>query len=181
MSKALLIIDIQNDYFIDGANPLVGSWEAAHKAKLVLEDFRINNLPVVHIRHISVQPNATFFLPDTFGSEIHSIVSPAEGEKVIIKHFPNSFRDTELMRHLQHLQINELVICGMMTHMCVDTTVRAAKDLGFDCTLIGDACATLDLSINNETVKAKEVQNAYLAGMSYFFANVITADQYLGK
>jgi Amidases related to nicotinamidase len=177
--KALLIIDIQNDYFQGGTNPLIGSLEASLKAKDVLTDFRNKGLPIVHIQHIANRPGATFFVPGTTGANIHESVKPINGETVIVKHFPNSFRETELLTTLKSFQTTELVICGMMTHMCVDATVRAAKDFGFTCTLIGDACATKDLSVLNKAVQAGEVQTAFLSALNYFYANVITVDDYL--
>jgi nicotinamidase-related amidase len=99
----------------------------------------------------------------------------------IIKHFPNSFRETELLDYLSINGVENLVICGMMTHMCVDATTRAAKDFGFNCTLIGDACTTKDLDINGETVKAKDVHNGFLAALNYFYSTVITTKEYLNK
>ncbi len=176
MKTALIIIDIQNDYFEGGANPLVGSREASLRAKALLEDFRARSLPVVHIRHLSTRPGSTFFIPGTRGAEIHENVAPITGEKVIEKNFPNSFRDTDLLDYLRSEDITDLVICGMMTHMCVDATVRAARDLGFSCTLIGDACATKDLEIGGKTVSAADVQTAFLAAMNYFYATVKTTD-----
>lgn len=172
MSKALIIIDIQNDYFENGSMELVGSLQASENAKLVLSKFRNENLPVVHVQHLSVAPDSTFFLPETEGQEIHQNVKPAAGEKVITKYYPNSFRETELLNYLQSKNITELVILGMMTHMCVDATVRAAKDLGFECTVVGDACASRDLEINGKSVKAENVHNAFLSALSFFYADV---------
>jgi len=63
--------------------------------------------------------------------------------------------------------------------MCIDATTRAAKDYGFNCLLIGDACATRDLEINNETVNAKDVQNSFLAALNSFYATVVTTNSYL--
>lgn len=100
-------------------------------------------------------------------------------EKAIIKHYPNSFRKTDLLLYLKNLEINDLVICGMMTHMCVDATVRAAKDFGDDITLIGDACATKAQEINGEIVEAKAVYNSFLAALNYFYATVINTKKYL--
>jgi len=68
-----------------------------------------------------------------------------------------------------------------MTHMCVDATVRAAKDFGFNCTVISDACATRDLTINGETVKAVEVQKSFLAAFNGFYASVKTTKEYLAE
>lgn len=177
--KALVIIDIQNDYFDGGTATLVKAEEASLRAKQILEDFRRQNLPVIHIQHLANREGATFFIPNTFGAEIHQNVSPIETEKVIIKHYPNSFRETELQSHLQEIGIKDLVICGMMTSMCVDATTRAAKDLGYDCTVIGDACAAPNLEINGEKVNAKDVQNAFLAGLAYFYAEVVNSKEYL--
>jgi nicotinamidase-related amidase len=142
LSETLLIIDIQNDYFPGGAMELVGSWEAGCRAGELLTAFRDRLLPVVHVQHFSTRPGASFFLHGTHGVEIHPCVTPTAGEPVFPKHYPNSFRDTGLLAWLKEQGIDSLVIAGMMTHMCVDTSVRAAFDLGFACTLAHDACAT---------------------------------------
>lgn len=179
MNIALLIIDIQNDYFEGGKMVLEGAERASLSAKLILEKFRKKNLPVIHIRHLAVRPEATFFLPDTPGSEIYKNVEPLENEKVIIKHFPNSFRETDLLEYLKEKEITDLVICGMMTHMCIDATVRAAKDFVFNITLIGDACATRQLDINGEIIKANDVHNSFLSALNGFYAKVVNSGEYL--
>ena len=179
MKEGLIIIDIQNDYFDRGTMTLVNSDNACKNAKLLLDRFRSENLPVIFIQHIAARPSATFFLPNTKGAEIHEAVHPMENEKVIIKHLPNSFKETDLLDFLKEKQITDLVICGMMTHMCVDATTRAAKDFGFNITVIGDACATKDLEINGQLVIASEVQNSFLAALNYFYSTVKTTKQYL--
>jgi len=179
MKTALLIIDIQNDYFDGGKMALVGSEEASCNANKILDKFRQDSLPVAHIQHIATKSTTAFFSPNTTGAEIHDNVKPLEREKVIVKHYPNSFRETELLAYLKDNDITELVICGMMTHMCVDATTRAAKDYGFKITLIGDACATKDLEVNGQKVKAEEVQKSFLAALSYFYSTVITTNDYL--
>lgn len=176
MSRALLLIDIQNDYFPGGAMELVGSPAAAERARVLLDAFRAARLPVIHVQHVSVRPGATFFLPDTPGVEIHERVAPAAGETVIRKHYPNGFRETGLLEHLRREQISELVIGGMMTHMCVDSTTRAAADLGFKCTLAGDACATRALTLEGTTVPAESVHKAFLAALNGLFAKVTSAE-----
>jgi nicotinamidase-related amidase len=179
MNTALIIIDIQNDYFEGGAAQLVNPDVASSNAKLLLECFRKRNLPVVHIQHIANRPGATFFIPDTKGAEIHVDVKPKNAEQIIVKHYPNSFRKTNLLEYLKSKAITDLVICGMQTHMCVDSTTRAAKDLGFNCVVIGDACATKDLEINGVKVKAVDVQTAFLSALNYFYSTVMTTEQYL--
>ena len=177
MSAALLVIDIQNDYFPGGAMELAGSTKAGAEAGKLLEAFRGKGLPVIHIQHISTRPGATFFVPGTKGVEIHPSVAPRTGETIIQKNFPNSFRDTPLLQHLRDNDITRLVIAGMMTQMCIDTTVRAAADLGFACSLAHDACATRDLSFNDVTVPAASVQAAFLAALNGLFARVQATDE----
>lgn len=181
MNKALMIIDIQNDYFENGANPLVHPIQAADQASKLLDYFRENQLPVINIKHLSTRPDATFFIPDTQGSEIYHTLQPIDGEKVIIKNYPNSFRNTDLLEYLMALKIEELVICGMMTHMCVDATVRAAKDFGFNCKLVADACATKDLEIFGMKIKAEQVQLSFLAALNYFYAEVVNTDSIINS
>lgn len=178
---ALLLIDIQNDYFDEGANPLVGSLEASLNARKILDSFRNKNLPVIHIQHLSSRPGSTFFLPGTTGAEIHSNVAPLANETVIVKHFPNSFRETDLFTCLSGNNIDNIVVCGMMTHMCVDASVRAAKDLGFNCTLIADACATKNLTFNNQVIEANQVHHSFLAALNYFYATVLNTSMFLNQ
>lgn len=177
MKQALLVIDIQNDYFRGGPMELSGAEAAADRAADVIRKFRERKLPVVFIQHIAARPEAGFFLPDTAGAEINQRVKPLDGEKVITKHFPNSFIETELKAHLDSMKITDLTIVGMMTHMCIDATTRAAKDLGYTATVIGDACATRDLMIDGAPVKAEEIQKSFLAALNYFYSTVKTSDQ----
>ena len=179
LKKALIIIDIQNDYFEGGANPLVGSLEASINAKALLKDFREKSLQVIHIQHFSTRVGSTFFIPNTKGVEIHENVMPITGEKVIAKNYPNSFRETDLLNYLKANNITDLVICGMMTQVCVDATTRAAKDFGFNCVVIGDACAAKDLEIQGEKVMASEVQKSFLAALNYFYSTVKNTHEYL--
>lgn len=177
--KALLLIDLQNDYFQGGAMKLKNSNAAVRNAQMVLEAFRAENLPVVHIQHISNRAGASFFLPDSHGAEINDAVKPLSAEKVITKHFPNSFRETCLEEYLRSLGVSEITAAGMMTHVCVDSTVRAAKDLGFAVNLIGDACASKSLEIFGKTLEAKEVHLSFLAALNYFYSTVFTTKNYL--
>lgn len=177
MTQALLLIDIQNDYFPGGAMELVGSPQAGIQAGKLLAAFRRKSLPVIHVQHISARPGATFFLPDTPGVRIHDSVAPLAGEMVFRKNFPNSFRETPLLEHLRTHEITGLVIAGMMTQMCIDTSTRAAADLGFQCVLAHDACATKDLSFGGATVSAANVQTAFLAALNGLFARVLPVEE----
>ena len=172
MTTALVLIDLQNDYFPGGAMELVGPDAAVENARTLLEEFRARGLPRFHIQHISKRAGATFFLPNTKGVEIHSAVAPAGGEPIVNKHFPSAFRETPLLENLRSAGASRVVFAGMMTHMCVDTTVRAAADLGFECLLAEDGCATKALQFSGNQVEAAQVQTAYLAGLNGAFAKV---------
>jgi nicotinamidase-related amidase len=171
--RALLIIDIQNDYFPGGKMELEGTDTAVANASIALEAFRKAQLPVFHVKHLSTRPGSTFFLPGTEGAEIHAAVRPKAGETVVEKNFPNSFRNTDLKGLLEKDQIKELVVAGMMTHMCVDASVRQAADFGYKVTLLGDACATRAQTFGGETVPARQVHAAFLAALNGFYAKVI--------
>ncbi|WP_277655879.1 cysteine hydrolase family protein [Seleniivibrio woodruffii] len=177
MKQALLVIDIQNDYFKGGLMELVGAEKAADNAKTVISKFRREKLPVIYIQHVASRPEAGFFLPDTEGVKINERVKPLEDEKVIVKHFPNSFIRTGLQEHLDSLGITDITIVGMMTHMCVDATVRAARDMGYNTVVVGDACATRDLIIDGDTVKAEEVQKSFLAALNHFYSTVKSTNE----
>ncbi|MGE4265964.1 MAG: cysteine hydrolase family protein [Deferribacterales bacterium] len=177
MKQALLVIDIQNDYFSGGSMELTGAEAAAGKAAEVIKKFRERKLPVIFIQHIAARPEAGFFLPDTEGVRINRRVQPIDGEKIVVKHSPNSFIETGLKEYLDSMGITDLTIIGMMTHMCIDATTRAAKDLGYITTVVGDACATRDLVIDGATVKAEEIQKSFLAALNYFYSTVKTSDE----
>lgn len=179
MKMGLILIDIQNDYFKGGKNELFQPEEAGLKAKKVLSFFREKSLPVLHIQHISMGKEAGFFIPETYGVEIYKEVYPKEEELVIIKHNPDSFFQTKLKKSLEDKSITHLVICGMMTHMCVDTTIRAARNFGYNVTLIEDACATKDLVWAENIIPASTVQRTFMASLNTTFANRMTADQWI--
>jgi len=181
MSKqALIVIDIQNEYFENGALPLVNPEMASLNTRRVLDHFRANNLPIAHVQHLSANPEALpIFVEGTPGVEIHENVKPLAEEKVFQKFYPNSFRETGLGEYLKENEVTEVIITGMMTHMCVDATTRAAFDFGYKCTVLGDTCASRDLEINGKTVKADDVHHAFLAALAFFYAEIKNTEEFL--
>lgn len=180
MTTALLLIDIQNDYFPGGQMVLARMEEAAASARGLLEAFRARSLPVIHIRHLSARPGATFFVPGTPGADINPLVGPIAGEKVIEKNFPNGFRGTPLADELRSAGVDSLVIAGAMSHMCVDATVRAAFDLGFRCIVAEDACATRDLEFDGAVIPARDVHGAFMSALRVPYASVLKARDAVG-
>lgn len=180
MARALIVIDVQNDYFPGGRMELHGAERAGEMVGEALRRCRAAGLRIFHIRHVARDPGASFFLSGTAGAEIHGLARPLDGEPVLVKHYPNGFRDTGLDELLRGEGIGELTLVGMMTHMCVDTTVRAAYDLGYRCQVVGEACATRDLSIGGAVVGAADVQTAFLAAIDGTFADVVGIGECLG-
>ncbi|MFD6055901.1 cysteine hydrolase family protein [Agromyces sp. NPDC060279] len=192
MTRTLLIIDIQQDYFPGGRHPLVGPEAAADRAAEVLAAWRERGEPVVHIQHIWDAPDAAFFQPGTPGVEIHPSVAPRDDETLLTKALPNAFLGTGLEGVLreQHAATAaeaaeaaegapQLVVMGMMSSMCVDATVRAAADLGFQVTVVHDACAAPDLSFDGVTVPAAQVHAAFMAALGDSYAEITSAEELL--
>ena len=176
MNTALLVIDIQNDYFPGGKFPLVKPLEAAKNAYILLQCFREHGGHHIHIQHISLEPDASFFIKGDSGSDIHDSVAHFEGEPIVYKHEPNSFLNTNLLETLQEWKTERLVITGMMTHMCVDATARAAVDLGFQVIVAEDACASRDLQYGDTTIPADLVHKSFLAALTWY-GKVMKSDE----
>ena len=175
MTTALLPIDIQNDYFPGGPVALSGMTDAATKAAGLLAAFREKSLPILHVRHLSLGDDAGFFVPGTEGSKINAAVTPEAGESVTEKNAPNSFMGTVLEAKLRDGGITDLVVVGAMSHMCIDATTRAAKNMGLACTVVRDACATLDMTFEGTVVPVAQAHAAFMGALGQAYATVVTA------
>ncbi len=176
MKTALILVDIQNDYFPGGKSELYEADDAARAAREILDIFRTHAWPVFHIRHIAEGGSATFFLPGTPGSETAKIVSSLPTEETFIKHSPNSFIGTPLGAALTGLRVERVVIAGMMSHMCIDSTTRAASELGYEVLLVHDACTTKALTFHGEVIPASQVHAAFMAALGAF-AKVVSLEE----
>jgi len=180
MSKhALIIIDIQNDYFPGGQWTLDGADAAADNAARVLAAVRERGDLVVHVRHEFESADAPFFAPGSQGAQIHSKVAARDGEPVVLKHKVNAFLDTPLLGLLEEQRISELTVVGSMSHMCIDAAVRAASDLGYSVSVLHDACATRDLEFNGVTIPAAQAHAAYMSSLAFAYAKVISTEEWL--
>ena len=177
--RALVLIDIQNDYFPGGKWPLNGIESAVDNAARVLAAARAAGDLVVHVRHEFPTADAPFFTPGSEGARIHRKVGSLEGEPVVLKHHVNSFRETDLKALLDRQGVEEVVICGAMSHMCVDAGARAASDLGYRCVVVHDACATRDQEFEGSVVPAAQVHAAFMAALRFGYAKLVTTEEYL--
>ena len=165
---ALLLIDIQDFYFPGGRLQLENPEVAGMNAGLVLDQFRKNDLPVFHVRH-NFEP----------GGNIHQYVKPLNSETVISKDQVNAFLETDLLEMLQADSIEQIVICGMQTHMCVEAAVRAAHDFGFSCLLVSDACATRALQYEEHIIPAKNVHFSTIKSIQGSYARIMSTEALL--
>jgi nicotinamidase-related amidase len=179
--QALIVVDIQNDYFPHGKWPLVGIDAAADNAARIIEATREAGELVVHIRHEFTSNDAPFFLPGSEGAKLHPKVQNRADEPVVLKHFTNSFRETGLKAILDQHGIDHLLIVGAMSHLCIDGITRAAVDLGYKATVVHDACASRDLEFNGLTVPAAQVHAAFMAALGFGYANVVSTEEYLAS
>lgn len=179
MTRALILVDVQLDYFPGGAYPLADPEAAAAAARRVLDTFRRAGEPVVHISHVDTDPAATFFRPDTPGIAFHPLVAPMAGEPVLQKHEPNSFIGTGLQNLLTDAGVTDVVIVGMMSSMCIDSTTRAAHELGFVVTVVADACAAPDLTFGDTVIAGGTVHAAFMAALDGSFATVVSSAELL--
>lgn len=180
MRQGLLIIDVQNDYFKGGKMTLAQPEKALHQINRLEEHFLANHLPIIYIQHLKNNSNADFFGIGTTGSLLQPALNNQPTSVIIEKHYPNSFYQTNLQQTLTELGVTQLVITGMMTHMCVDSTTRASQELGYQPILIADTTATKNLIYDGLEVSAANVQSAFLSALQPF-AQVMTTQHFLSQ
>lgn len=178
-NRAIVVIDLQNEYWPNGNLPLENIEGAAANAARIIAHGRAAGDLIVNVRH--EMPGAPFFVPGSNGAEINKVVAPGAGEPVITKNFPNSFRDTGLKALLDEKGITDVVVVGAMSHMCVDATVRAANDFGYKTVTVHDACATRDLEFNGATVPAAHVHAALMAAFAFGYGEVVATDDFITR
>ncbi len=179
--RALLVVDIQNDYFPGGLWEVNGMDVAANNAARILAAARVSGDLIVHIRHEFISEDAPFFKPGSVGAQIHSKVQNLNNEHVIVKRYANSYRETDLKEVLDRNSIGQVVIVGAMSQNCIDAVTRASNDYGYDCIVIHDACAAPDLKFNDTHVPAKYVHAAFMAALGFAYAKTLSTEEYLAK
>lgn len=182
--SALLLIDIQNDYFpsFNGSKmPLPNMDAASEKAANLLAIARDIGVKVIHVKHVMASAAAPFFHPGSTGGELHDSVAPKAAETVIEKARPSSFVGTNLEQLLREAKIERLVICGAMSQLCVDATVRAGVDLGFKVTVAHDACAAANVVHNDVSVPSEMVHASIMAPLASSYADVQLTSEIMPK
>jgi len=177
---ALLLVDFQREY-VDGALPLPDVQRAAVQASQLVAAADRVGVRVIHVHHEAASALAPVFAPGSPGVQAMRELPVASGHHRIVKQWPSSFKGTPLHSHLQDLKVQHLVVAGLMTHNCVDSTAREAMHLGYAVTVIRDACATRDLPDGQGwVVSASEVHKASLAALADRHTDVVNTSEVLG-
>ena len=169
--SALVMVDCQNTYR-SGAMQLANVEPAILEAQKLLRMARELKVPIIHIQH-DAGPGSPYDITVEIGA-ISAEVAPQSGEDVIVKHFPNAFIETTLETKLRSLRVEDVVLAGFMTHMCINSTARGAFNLGFKPTVVASACATRCLpSANGKIIDAQTIHDSALAAIGDLFAIVV--------
>jgi nicotinamidase-related amidase len=175
---ALVVIDIQNEYF-DGKMPIPDGMKALKQSRKLVDFAHKKGMPVIFVRHEGPADGPQFAKGSHF-AEFHKDLQPGKGDIVITKATPSSFVGTDLDAQLKKLGIKDLIVTGLMTHMCVSSTARDAVPLGYQVIIPEDATATRSLATwDNSVVDSKDLQRAALAGVADVFAEIKTTQQVL--
>ncbi|MBU1157138.1 MAG: cysteine hydrolase [Proteobacteria bacterium] len=180
MTRALLVIDVQMEYF-SGALPVsypAGSLELI----LAAMDAAMEHLvPVAVIQHAGASPQAPLFAPGGPGWPLHPEVAQRPRDILIPKQLPGSFTGTELGPWLAELGADTVAICGYMTQMCCDTTSRQAFHQGLNVEFLSDATGTLDMANSVGQVSAEQLHQAILVTQAARFATVLTTQEWINS
>ncbi|KAL9551044.1 hypothetical protein MBANPS3_004446 [Mucor bainieri] len=170
MKEALIIVDVQNDYFPGGALPTWRPEETANEIKKIMNKFREDGKEIIHVAH-HVTPEQEKSFPalkkGTHGAEFHDIVKPLSTEKVIYKNYSDSFVATDLKEYLLSKEIDTVIVVGMMIHNCVNATAYSGTDEGFKTIVVAEAVNTLDQEIFGEVIPAETIWKSFLADGNY--------------
>jgi nicotinamidase-related amidase len=178
-STALIVIDFQLEYFDGGRLPIPNGAAAMAHARQLVAFADAHGMPVFHVQHIG-PAGGPLFAQDGERVAFHPEIQPALHHHVVQKTTTSSFASTDLHTQLRERKIRMLIICGLMTHMCVSTTSRDAKPLGYQVLVAGDACATRDIDAwDGGTIGHAELHRAALTELSDSFAEVLTTERIL--
>lgn len=173
--RALIVIDVQNEYFPGGVWALPDAGKALPNILRLIDSAREAGDRVVFIQHVAPE-SSPVFAKGSPGGQLRPELSIAEREKTFQKTHPSAFQDTGLHEWLQQAGLEAVDVCGFMTQMCCDTTTRAAYEKGYKVRLFSDACAARDVSFNDTMIPHDVVHNTHLGSIARF-AEVLLTDE----
>ncbi len=178
MKKALMVIDVQNEYF-DGKLPIEYPENSFENIILAIESANKKDIPVILIQHTSSDEYSFTFKKGSKEWEIHEKVLEKDHDIIIEKNLPGSFTKTQLESYLKENDIKKVAICGYMTHMCCDTTARQAMHLDFEVEFLNDATGTRDVSNYSGDIRAEKLHKATLITQAMKFSKVMSTEDWV--
>ncbi|MBW4645370.1 MAG: cysteine hydrolase [Goleter apudmare HA4340-LM2] len=178
MKRALLVIDVQNEYFT-GKLPVTYPSGSLDKILQVMNIAYERGLPIIVVRHTQPQADSPIFRKGSKEWELHPEVAKHHYDLLIEKNVPGSFTGTELENWLRNRGIDTVVISGYMTQMCCDTTARQASHLGFSVEFLADATGTLTFKNSAGVATDEELHRATLVAQDTFISKVITTSEWI--
>jgi nicotinamidase-related amidase len=178
MKRALLVIDVQNEYFT-GKLPVSYPKDSLSKIINIMEAASESKIPVILVQHSALQKDASTFVKGSKEWELHDQIKGKKFNYLIEKNLPGSFTNTKLESILRDNKVDTVVICGYMSQMCCDTTSRQAVHLGFSVEFLSDATGTLDISNYAGSVTAEELHRAVLVTQAMRFSKVVSSDEWI--
>jgi nicotinamidase-related amidase len=180
MKRALIVIDVQNEYFT-GALPI--TYPAGHLSNIarVMDVATTQGIPMIVAQHTFTQSDTPFFKRNTTEWQLHPEVADRSYDLLIEKNYPGCFTGTELEAWLQEREIDTLVIAGYMSHMCCDTTARQAMHLGLNVEFLSDATATLAVSNSAGSVSAEEMHRSILVAQQMMISTVLSTEEWIDR
>ena len=179
--RALLVIDVQGEYFPGGALPVTHPAGSLDRILVAFDAATARGLPVIAVQHVSDGPEARAFRRRTPGWALHPEVARRPRALLLEKRLPGAFTGTELEAWMREAGVDTLAICGYMTQMCCDTTARQAVHRGHRVEFLSDATGTLDFTNAAGTVSAEELHRATLVTQQWRFAQVQSAADWIDR
>ena len=181
-NRALIVIDVQNEYF-DGALPISDPSPETSLANIgrAMDAATGAGVPVIVVQHGDADPDASMFREGTHAWELHPEIDRRSRDHLVAKTLPGSFTGTPLESILADAEIDTVAIAGYMTHMCVDTTSRQAAHLGLSVEILNDATGTLSLDNVGGAATGEELHRATLVAQGQFLADVVSTDDWVGR
>ena len=180
LKRALIVIDVQNEYFPGGALPVTHPAGTLPRITAVMDAARRAGVPVITVQHSSA-PDARVFARGSEGWQLHPEVAGFEADLHFEKRLPGAFTDTPLAGWLDEHGVEGVVIAGYMTQMCCDTTARQAVHRGLAAEFLADATGTLDFANQAGTVSAEELHRAILVTQQWRFSKVLSAEEWIAS
>ena len=180
MKRALLVIDVQNEYFT-GKLPVSYPRGSLEQIELAMSAAHEAGIPIVLIQHSAPQPESATFRRGSKEWELHPAIAQRPHDVVIEKSLPGSFTGTQLEAWLREHAIERVVISGYMTQMCCDTTARQAMHLGLSVEFLSDATGTLAVKNSAGEVSAEELHRAILVTQQFRFSEVLSTAQWIAR